>query len=223
MRRGDEGGGGKVDFQVDDGVLYGPGPKVAEPIASGTTPVISTVPFTPLDKIPADGWIELATDPARDGKTPTLPDATRLEAIPSSPDGILWVRVTLREVPRDAWMGINLALDLDGDPSDGTTWWGANHAFKFDQLVSVWCFRVADACQGYIGVADADQVASGTIAGGDAQSLRFTIDRGRRAFVVGVPRAALHLAKAEFRLVAAVGSALLFGDDVPGEGAAILH
>ena len=47
--------------------------------------------------------------------------------------------------------------------------------------------------------------------------------RYQRAFIVGVPRELLKLAGKEIRLVAAVGSALLFGDDVPGQGAATIR
>src|SRR5262249_41254246 len=105
VRRGEERGDAKVDFQVDDVVLYGQGGEGLEPEASGATGPVSTVPFAPLASIPSKGWIELAADPAGDGKMPSLPDATRLEAIPSSPDGILWIRVTLREPPHGRWMG----------------------------------------------------------------------------------------------------------------------
>lgn len=220
--RGSERGDGKVMFEVDDVSLYGPGTGKLEPIATGPAGSVAVVPFTPLASIPARGWVELATDPERDGKIPTLPDATRLEAIPASPDGFLWVRVTLREVPHDRWMGMNVVLDEDGDPANGYAWWGANKAFKFDQVVTVWCLREAQGCQGYIGLADADQAAAGTFIAGGGGRLRFAIDPTRRAYVVGIPRDLLNL-KQEVRLVAAVGSALLFGDDVPGQGAATLR
>ena len=118
---------------------------------------------------------------------------------------------------------VNLALDVDGDPANGFAWWGANTAFKFDRLVTVWCFRVADGCQGYVGIADAAQVAARTFVAGGGEKLRVAIDRDRRAFVVGVPRALLQLQGNEIRLVAAVGSAILYGDDVPGQGAATIR
>ena len=221
VRRGEERGDGRVDFQVDDIVLYGHGEGSPVPVASGPIGAVSTVPFAPLATIPKAGWIELATDPTDDGKMPSLPDATRLEAIPSSPDGLLWVRVTLREPPHDHWLGMNLVLDVDGDAVNGKAWWGANNTFKFDQVVTVWCFHVADGCQGYIGVADADQ--PNAFAADVGRSLRFAIDKDRRAYVLGVPRDALHLKGGNFRLVAAVGSALLFNDDLPGQGSATLR
>lgn len=212
---------GRVVFELDDVALYGSGGGSAGPIATGAPGGISTVPFTPTASIPSGGWVEIAADPERDGVKPFLPDATRLEVIPSSADGLLWVRVTLRETPHDRWIGMNLALEVDGDSGNGSAWWGANNTFKFDRLVTVWCFRVAEGCQGFIGQADAEQVAAGAFVAGGG-NLRFAIDAKRRAFVVGVPRAWLGPEMGELRLVAAVGSAILYNDDVPGQGAATL-
>ena len=220
--RGTEHAPAKVDFEVDDVVLYGGGP-APRPVPSGTTGPISTIPFTSLASIPSSGWVELATDPERDGKMPMLPDATRLETIPASADGILWLRVSLRERPHDRWLGMNLAFDTDGDPADGRPWWGANKEFKFDQIVTIWCFHVAEGCEGYIGLADSGQAAAGDYTSQGGGEFRVAIDPQRRAYIVGIPRTSLHLEKEEFRLVAAVGSALLFADDVPGEGAVVLH
>jgi len=218
-----EGPTGEVAFEVDDVALYGRGPAAAAPLATGPSGSVAIVPFAPLASIPATGWVPLADDPVGDGKLPSLPDATRLEAIPASADGILWLRMTLAGAPHDRWLGLNAALDVDGDPANGQAWWGENSAFKFDRLVTVWCIRVAEGCQGFIGVADADQVAAGTMGTGGGQGLRFAIDPERRAFVVGIPREALGLRKPDLRLVAAVGSALLYNDDVPGQGAATVR
>jgi hypothetical protein len=167
------------------------------------------VPFAKPSTIPSSGWTHIASDPERDGKTTSLPDATRLEVIPSTADKMIWVRVTLREAPNDRWIGINLAFDVDADPANGYAWWGANTAFKFDRIVTVWCFRVADGCQGYIGMSDAAQAASGIFVAGGGKHLRFAIDRDRRALILGVPRNLLGLSSADIRLVAAVGSALV--------------
>jgi complex I intermediate-associated protein 30 (CIA30) len=214
---------GNVAFEVDDVAFYGAGTGRIEPVATGPPAGLAVVPFASLSAIPSTGWIDLGTDPERDGKMASLPDAIRLEAIPSAPGDMLWTRITLRESPHDRWMGVNLALDVDGDPTNGFAWWGANGAFKFDRLVTVWCFHVAAGCQGYIGLADADQVAARTMVAGGGEKLRVAIDRERRAFVVGVPRALLKLQGKEIRLVAAVGSALLYADDVPGQGAATIR
>ena len=214
---------GEFAFEVDDVVFYAQGTGRLEPAAAGPPAGLAVAPFTKLAAVPSAGWIDLGSDPERDGKMPSLPDATRLEAIASAADGMLWARITLREPPHDRWMGVNLAFDVDGDPANGFAWWGANSGFKFDRLVTVWCFRVADGCQGYIGLADAADAAAGRFVTGGADKLRFAIDRDHRAFVVGVRRDLLQLQGREIRLVAAVGSALLYGDDVPGQGAATIR
>jgi hypothetical protein len=213
---------GEVAFELDDVTFYGTGAGPGSPIVSGTPTGLAVVPFTSVAAIPSTGWIDLGADPERDGKALMLPDATRLEAIPSAND-MLWVRVTLREPPHQRWMGVNLALDVDGDPANGFAWWGTNSGFKFDRLVTVWCFRVPDGCQGYVGIADAAQAAAGTLVAGGADALRVAMDSERRAFVVGVVRTRLGLDARPIRLVAAVGSALLYADDVPGQGAAIIR
>jgi hypothetical protein len=213
---------GEFAFEVDDIAFYASSTSSVQPTASGPATGFAVVPFTKTAAIPSTGWIDHGSDPERDGK-PGLPDATRLETIAKSPDDCLWARVTLREPPHDRWIGMNLLLDIDGDSSNGFAWWGTNNAFKFDRVVTVWCFTVAGGCQGFIGVADAAQAAAGTFVAGGGERLRFAIDRERRAFVVGVPRDLLKLQDNEIRLVAAVGSALLYGDDVPGQGAATIR
>jgi len=215
---------GHVEFQIDDVMFYATatGAGSLAPVPVGPPTGLAVVPFAKLSAIPASGWIDLGADPERDGRE-GLPDATRLEVIPATSDQMLWVRVTLREEPHDRWFGMNLALDVDGDPANGFAWWGANNTFKFDQVVTVWCFHVADGCQGYIGLASAADAAAGRFVTGGADQLKFTIDRGHRAFVLGVPRTALGRITSPIRLVAAVGSALIYGDDVPGQGAAIIR
>lgn len=213
---------GEIAFEIDDVAFYGAGSEPLAPVASGPAGGLAVVPFTQLSAIPSSGWKELATDPEGDTRMRGLPDVTRLEAI-SSAAGMLWVRLTLREPPHDRWIGLNLALDVDGDPANGFAWWGANTAFKFDRVVTVWCFHVADGCQGYIGMADAAQAAAGTFVAGGGDRLRVAIDREHRAYVLGVPRDLIRATAQDIRLVAAVGSALLFGDDVPGQGAATIR
>jgi hypothetical protein len=220
---GDDRSTGDVAFEIDDVIFYAQGGGHIDPVVSGPSTGLAVVPFAKLSDVPVAGWVDQGSDPERDGKMPSLPDATRLETVASAPGNMLWARVTLREPPHDRWIGINLAFDVDGDPANGFAWWGANNSFKFDRLVTVWCFRVAAGCQGYVGLADASEAASGTFVSGGGDRLRFAIDRDRRAFVVGVPRDVLTLHGREIRLVAAVGSALLYGDDVPGQGAATIR
>jgi hypothetical protein len=135
-----------------------------------------------------------------------------------SADGLIWFRIGLRDAPPSSWLGLNLALDVDGDPANGTPWWGVNTAFRFDRLVSVWLFKAGDEYQGVTGTADAAAVDQGDFMAG-GRDLRVAVDHGSPAFLVGVPRSALGAGVGMIRFVAAVGSALAHNDDVPDTGA----
>jgi len=168
---------------------------------------------------PASGaWRELARDPAGDGKNPSLPDAISVAVMTGEADGRVWFRVRLRDAVPEPWLGLNLALDTDGDPADGTAWWGVNTGFHFDRLVTVWLFKVGRAYQGVAGIAPAAAVAEGDFMA-EGSDVRVAVEREPPAFVVGVPRSALGAGPAPVRFVAAVGSAFMHNDDVPDTGA----
>jgi Complex I intermediate-associated protein 30 (CIA30) len=164
-------------------------------------------------------WRELVQDPAGDGKRPLLPDAVSVSV--AAVGDRLWFRVRLAAAPPEPWLGLNIALDLDGDPANGTPWWGANTTFHFDRLVSVWLFKTGLTYQGVAGIADAQAVAGGDLMAG-GRDVQVAIDGKAMAFLVGVPSNALGGARGPVRFVAAVGSALVHNDDVPDTGAVSL-
>ena len=170
---------------------------------------------------PRGSWQEIARDKAGDGKRQGLPDADALFVLRDEKDGLAWFRVGLTAPPPEPWLGVNLVLDTDGNPDNGTAWWGVNTGVKFDRLVTLWLFRTGDEYQGVAGVADAADVASGEMMAKESAGLRLALDRVRPAVLVGVPRAALGVAPgAKLRVVAAVGSAMVHNDDLPDAGAA---
>jgi len=191
-------------------------------------PVPVTEPGTPrvirlaLSEVPSSGaWRQLARDPSGDGKRPSLPDAIGVSVSTGSADGRIWFRIGLRDAPSASSLGLNLALDVDGDAANGTPWWGVNTAFRFDRLVSVWLFKAGSGYQGVAGTADAAAVAQGDFMAG-GQDLRVAVDHESPAFLVGVPRSVLGAGAGMVRFVAAVGSALAHNDDVPDAGAIAL-
>jgi len=165
-------------------------------------------------------WRELARDPAGDGKRPSLPDAVSVSMMEDRGSERVWFRIALHDAPPLPWLGLNLAFDVDGDAGNGTPWWGANTAFHFDRLVTVWLFKTGLDYQGVAGTADAAAVATGEFMA-DGLDLQVAIDRDSRAFLVGVPRSALG-SGGPARLLAAVGSAMANNDDVPDTGAILL-
>jgi hypothetical protein len=209
---------GPFRLEIDDVELMArasAGP--AAPIAAGGPPRVVRLRVSPA---PRNGtWRELARDAAGDGKQKNLPDATALSVLQDGKEGPAWFRIALNAPLPEAWLGVNLALDTDGNPDNGTSWWGTNTAFKFDRLVTAWVFRMGDGYQGAVGIADARHVAEGEMIE-DAAAPLLALDRESSAILLGVPRAALGSGRGKIRVVAAVGSALAHNDDAPDTGAA---
>ena len=213
---------GRYQVEIDDVELYTSRDHARLRAQEGPT---FTVHFdaSPASVLPPGACQELAQDPPDDGKQKRLPDATALAVCPDDAQGRVWFRIDLAgPVPR-RWMGANIALDLDGDPDNGMAWWGTNRAFHFDRLVSVYGSEAGSGYEGTLGIADAAEVRAGNLNGSRGERVLVVTDAAKPAFLIGIPKSALATgAKGPIRLVAAVGSAFAYNNDVPNEGAALL-
>jgi len=162
-------------------------------------------------------WRELARDGDGDGRA-GLPDARALFIATDPGRSLAWFRIDLKDAPPENWIGVNVALDCDADPTNGPAWWGKNSAFHFDRMITAWVFRVADRYEGMVGVASGEDVAAMRMT--NQQEVHLAVDRGLKRVYLGVPKSVVE--GGEVRAVAAVGSAMIFGDDLPNVGAAIL-
>jgi hypothetical protein len=211
---------GAFQLEVDDVALASrrPGDQPSPVAQAGPARTVRVSAASP----PANGaWTELAQDPAGDGKTPSLPDAVSVAVRVGEAGGYVWFRIRLREAAPEPWLGLNLALDTDGDPANGSAWWGVNTGFHFDRLVSVWVFKIGRGYQGLAGIAGAAAVADGDFMA-EGTDVQFAVEGEPSAFLVGVPRSALGTGPAPARFVAAVGSAFMHNDDLPDAGAVLL-
>ena len=120
-----------------------PTPAAGEPATSR-----SLIPddAAPLRRLP---WRQLASDGEGDGRQ-GLPDARALFVAPDPARSLAWFRIDLQDPPPPGWIGVNLAIDSDGDPADEPAWWGKNTAFHFDRLVTAWVFRVGGRYEGTV-------------------------------------------------------------------------
>jgi len=204
------------DFQIEiDDVELVPEPTASDPAAPWAMRKVKLTNPRELDRLT---FVMLGRDEEGDTVSKRLPDARALE-LAVEPDGRVWFRFTLQAPPPASWFGMNVALDVDGKPDNGAAWWGLNKSFHYDRLLTAYLSRGAGYWQGFVGVADAAQVADGRMAGISAD-VRVAVDPSRRTLAIGVPRSALGLAPGgRARLIGTVGSSMTFNDDLPNEGA----
>lgn len=212
---------GPFEFAIDDVRLYAGEGRAALRVADGPT-MTQAFSAAPASAMPQGPWTELAGDAVGDGRQGRLPDATALALSRDDADGLVWFRIALAGPVPERWLGVNLALDVDGDPGNGMEWWGANTAFHFDRVVTAYGSATGEGYEGTIGIADAAEVQKGDMAGSRNERVVVVLDRTHPAIVVGIPRSALGTSAAPVRVVAAVGSAFQHNDDVPDAGAATL-
>jgi hypothetical protein len=213
---------GRFEVEVDDIALYAGRSDARLRVQDGPT-WAAAFQASPVSDLPKGPWRELARDDGDDGKQKRLPDATDLAVCFEDSRERVWFRIALAGPLPSRWMGVNLALDLDGDSTNGMAWWGTNQAFRFDRLVTVYGFATGSGYEGMIGVADAAEVQASNLQGSGGDRVQIALDQAHRAFFIGIPRRALgHPTQAPVRVLAAVGSAMQHNDDLPDTGAAVL-
>ena len=163
-------------------------------------------------------WNPLAADPKGDGADRSLADAKELSYAYDRGKDMLWFRFELHQMPSQEAFGVNLAVDTDGDETNGAGWWGGNRAFKFDKLVTVWVARGLNGqYAGTVGIADAGDVMRGRMTGLARNTIAFTRDEAANTIVIGFERALLS-GSGNVRLIGAVGSNSQWNDDLPNKG-----
>jgi hypothetical protein len=148
---------GRFEFEIDDVELYTSRADAQLRVQSAPTLAVAFQP-SPASELPPGPCKELAQDPPDDGKQKRLPDATALAVCFDDAHDRVWFRIELAGPLPKRWIGANVALDVDGDPSNGMAWWGTNTAFHFDRLVSVYGSESGSGYEGTIGIADAADV-----------------------------------------------------------------
>ncbi|HEV7238916.1 MAG TPA: hypothetical protein VGQ36_06710 [Thermoanaerobaculia bacterium] len=189
-----------------------------EYVKSAMLPMTDLVEAGTLPKFSRTGWKPVVSDEEGDGKSKSMPD---LRNVAWRADGDrVWFLFSLAAAPDPSRIGMNLAMDLDGDPDNGPNWWAGNRGFRYDRLVTVWVARGKDGkYRGSVGVADAADIVAERFTTSPAGTVSFAVDAENEALLVGVKRSAL---VDQMRVVATVGSNTDWNDVAPGEGSALL-
>ncbi len=210
---------GNLWLEIDDVDLVG---KAEAPVreASATG---SRVGRTRLSE-PPEGehldWKPLAREESADGRFPSLPDAKNLSYAVKG--GRLWIRIDLMEKPPSDWLGVNVAIDGDGDPQDGLTWWGFNKEFHFDRLLTAYLTRSGSEYQGVVGITDAKGAEAFDLTRLGSEALSVAIDRQSSSLLLSVALRNVD-SDGRFHLIATVGSPFIPNDDIPDKGFATVN
>jgi hypothetical protein len=207
------------DVQVDDVEVVGPGGAAAPSTDApdGGAVYSDVVELAAPASLPELPWTVLAADEAGDGLHAGLPAARALSYAYEAASDRVWFRVELEnDLPED-WFGMNVAVDADRDQANGSPWWGTNEGFRWDRLFTAYLFRVGSRWQGAFGVADSAGMARWETGSVARTGITLSADRAAREIRVAIPRKSLD-DDLDMNLVATVGSALTFNDDVPGTG-----
>jgi hypothetical protein len=180
---------------------------------------VQKVQLVAPDALPVLIWSSVASDPPGDVLHPRLPDARDLAYAIDPKTDLVWFKASTFEPLPERWFGINVAIDIDGNLENGTTWWGTNK-FKFDRLASAYLFMAEGYWQGVVGVADSEAPAHFNFSN-LSRDVKVALDREKRAIFLGVPRSTLGGATT-LRFIATVGSMLVNNDDVPNQGYATI-
>jgi tetratricopeptide (TPR) repeat protein len=190
-------------------------------VKTALLPMTEPVDGGPAPQLASDGWQELITDPTGDGRFPGFPDLTSVSWRVES-DGEVWFRLTLAAPIDPSKLGVNLALDIDGDPKNGSSWWAGNTEFRYDRLVTVWVARGTDGrYRGTLGLAGAADAAAGRYVTPSLGRVRFAVEPSNRVIFVGVSRKSL--GGDRLGVVATVGSNTGWNDVAPATGSALLQ
>ncbi len=166
------------------------------------------------------GWTAAGSDPTGDSRYPGLPDLLTVDTRSEDGKGRIWFRLELAEAPDPDHLGVNLALDTDGNPDNGNTWWGGN-PFKYDHLLSLWVVRSSDGqYRGTLGLVSSEAATAGRFASsGDA--IAFRALPSTRSILLGVNRRTLG-PRDRIRMVVTVGSNTNWNDTAPNEGSYVV-
>lgn len=185
--------------------------------------IVNRMPAVELQKPIAIGrfknvnWTQLADDPKGDGK-PELLDARALYYFYDPKNDSLWFKIDVYEMHDLKAFGLNLVVDVDDNPQNGSFWWGGNNKFRYDKLVTVWVTRAGNGTySGFVGICTNIHARKTWFLKLGSNNIAFGIDPESKSFIFGFKRTDLDESK-KLNIIAAVGSNVNWNDDIVDTG-----
>jgi len=192
-------------------------------VQTAMLPMTQLLAPPPLRSFAGIPWSPLARDAENDGRNPQGAEVKALSFYYDQATDTLWFKLDLARPPDPHAFGINLVMDTDQNQGTGVNWWGRNHAFKYDKLVSVWVIKAANgAYRGTVGIADAKGAQLGRYTDLFQNNLAFQVDTSSQAMILGCRSTELD-EDGSFDLLAAVGSNAAWNDDIPDSSAVTIR
>lgn len=92
-------------------------------------------------------WRQVVSDQKSDGDIPSWPDAKSLAILQAN--DTLWFRYELHNNIDINEPMISLALDVDGNPNNGSSWYGTASNFSYDMMITAGYVREGTNYKGY--------------------------------------------------------------------------
>lgn len=146
----------------------------------------------------SSNWTNIASDPQFDGDIPNWPDAKSMDILNSG--DTLWIKYDLYNNIDINEPMISIALDVDGNPNNGSSWYGTASDFSYDLMITAGYVREGIKYKGY------------NFIGPKVGLCTFLYDLENNCYFLGLP--VEHIQEFEgARFVASVGNKGLWNDD----------
>jgi pimeloyl-ACP methyl ester carboxylesterase len=155
-------------------------------------------------------WTVLAIDLNEDGLDGSA-DIAQLSYRHDRQQDMLWFRVTMYGQPNADALGVTLAFDTAAEGTAKMPWWGANKAFSFDRLLTVWATRRDGRYEGTIGVGDSAGAKEKKFNNVLQNNLQIRVEGD--SILIGAKRTDV-TDKLKMTVMAAVGSDQQIGDEL---------
>lgn len=167
------------------------------------------------NKIKSYPWEVVLEDKANDGRSLNSLDGKSLAYFYDKKDAIIWFRLTYYSA-KNILPAISISIDTDNNQSNGVNWYGTNHSFKLDKMISVGPISEKDGIySGYNGITDSEGINKRDWINISSNTVKFYHDAANQTLYSGVFIKDLEIMQSQtISFIGSVGSNATWNDDI---------